>query len=220
MALTYVPATGRGTRAMTLSTGSVAAGCARHPWRTIGAWIVLTVFAVVSIATLLGGSLTTEGSPTNNPESERAEDARLAAFQGRRNVGHRHRRHPLRAVHRRLDTVQRLRAASQGRRLHLRARHDAHLPRRLGYESRLEDRHATIVPVALSDDDETEALVTRSRRSTRRLRGVGHGRGDARPRLQSPLARGLNGELKFGLPAALIIPLLVFGAVVAGRCRC
>jgi hypothetical protein len=46
---------------MTLSTGSLAAACARHPWRTIAAWIVLTVLAVVSIATLLGGSLTTEG---------------------------------------------------------------------------------------------------------------------------------------------------------------
>ena len=29
-----------------------------------------------------------------------------------------------------------------------------------------------------------------------------------------------SGELQFGLPAALIILLLVFGAVVAGSCRC
>ena len=36
--------------------------------------------AIVTIAALLGGSLTTEGHPTNNPESERAADARLAAF--------------------------------------------------------------------------------------------------------------------------------------------
>src|SRR4030095_11161823 len=65
---------------MRLSTGSVAAASARHPWRAIGAWIGVTILAVVAIATLLGGSLTTEGSPTNNPESERADDARLAAF--------------------------------------------------------------------------------------------------------------------------------------------
>ena len=37
------------------------------------------VLAVVVIVTFLG-DLTTEGAPTNNPESERAEDARLAAF--------------------------------------------------------------------------------------------------------------------------------------------
>ena len=43
-----------------------------HPWRTIGAWVVVTVLAMVTIVTLLGGSLTTEGAPTNNPESERA----------------------------------------------------------------------------------------------------------------------------------------------------
>ena len=40
----------------------------------------VVILAVVAIVTLLGGSLTTEGAPTNNPESERAEDARFEAF--------------------------------------------------------------------------------------------------------------------------------------------
>ena len=65
---------------MKLSTGYVAAASARHAWRTIGAWVIVVVLAVAAIATLLGGSLTTDGAPTNNPESERAEDIRLAAF--------------------------------------------------------------------------------------------------------------------------------------------
>jgi uncharacterized membrane protein YdfJ with MMPL/SSD domain len=65
---------------MRLSTGSLAAASARHPQRTIGAWIVVAVLAIAAIVTLLGGSLSTEGSPTNNPESERADDVRLAAF--------------------------------------------------------------------------------------------------------------------------------------------
>jgi hypothetical protein len=63
-----------------LPTGSLAAASARHPWRTLGAWTVVAVLAMVAIVLLLGGSLTTEGKPTNNPESERADAVRRAAF--------------------------------------------------------------------------------------------------------------------------------------------
>ncbi len=34
---------------------------------TIGAWVAVTVAAIAAIVALLGGSLTTEGEPTNNP---------------------------------------------------------------------------------------------------------------------------------------------------------
>ena len=63
---------------MRLSTQALAAASARHPWRAIGAWVGVTVLAIVAIAMFL--SLTTEGNPTNNQESQRAEDAELAAF--------------------------------------------------------------------------------------------------------------------------------------------
>src|SRR5262245_44256640 len=53
---------------------------ARHPWRTIAAWVAAVVVAGVAIGALLGGALTTEGNPTNNPQSERAKDALSAAF--------------------------------------------------------------------------------------------------------------------------------------------
>ena len=65
---------------MRLSTKALASASARHPWTTIGAWIAVMVLAILTIAMLLGDSLTTEGAPTNNPESERADDARFAAF--------------------------------------------------------------------------------------------------------------------------------------------
>ena len=65
---------------MKLSTRTLAATSARHPWRTLGAWTIVAVLAIVAIVLLLGGSLTTEGKPTNNPESERADEVRLAAF--------------------------------------------------------------------------------------------------------------------------------------------
>src|SRR4029453_5575052 len=63
---------------MRLSTQALAAAGARHPWRVVGAWVIVMVLAIVAIVTFL--SLTTEGNPTNNPESQRAEDAALAAF--------------------------------------------------------------------------------------------------------------------------------------------
>ena len=56
----------------------LASTSARHPWRTISAWAAVTVLAIAAVVTLLG--LTTEGAPTNNPESERADEVRLAAF--------------------------------------------------------------------------------------------------------------------------------------------
>ena len=63
---------------MKLSTELLASSSARHPWRTIGAWAAVTVLAMAAVVMLLG--LTTEGAPTNNPESERADEVRLAAF--------------------------------------------------------------------------------------------------------------------------------------------
>src|SRR5262245_55506502 len=57
---------------MKLSVKTLALVSARHPWRTIFAWVVLVVVAVLAIGALLGGALTTEGNPTNNPESQRA----------------------------------------------------------------------------------------------------------------------------------------------------
>ena len=60
----------------------LAVTSARHLRRTLGAWIAVCVLAVVAIGGLLGGALTTEGKPTNNPQSERALDALRPAFPG------------------------------------------------------------------------------------------------------------------------------------------
>jgi uncharacterized membrane protein YdfJ with MMPL/SSD domain len=205
---------------MKLSTGSLAAASARHPGRTIGAWIVVIVLATAAIVALLGGSLTTEGSPTNNPESERADDVRLAAFPA----------DPatsvsdivvIRSDEYTVDSPQfktfvrgfvddgKITALAHGR-TYLDSANG-------GLVS--QDRHATIVPVALFDDDETDALVDKVEAvddggafavSVTGTETLDH---DFNLLSQEDLE---NGELKFGLPAALIVLLLVFGAVVAG----
>src|SRR5215510_12337527 len=52
---------------MTLSIQPLALASGRHPWRTIVAWVAAVVVATVAISSLLGGALTTEGNPTNDP---------------------------------------------------------------------------------------------------------------------------------------------------------
>jgi uncharacterized membrane protein YdfJ with MMPL/SSD domain len=205
---------------MTLSTTSLASASARHPWKAIGAWIVVTVLAIVAIVTLLGGSLTTEGAPTNNPESERADDARLAAFPPDRSTA------STDVVVIRSDAYAvdspRFKAfvrdfVDDGEITAL-GRANTYLDQpSAGLVSA--DRHATIVPVALRDDDETEALVEKVEAidgdGAFAVSVTGEETLDYDFNLLSQEDLE-NGELKFGLPAALVVLLLVFGTVVAG----
>jgi RND superfamily putative drug exporter len=52
---------------------SVARACARHPKRTLAAWAVVLMLSGVMTALFLGGSLTSEDHFTSNPESARAD---------------------------------------------------------------------------------------------------------------------------------------------------
>jgi putative drug exporter of the RND superfamily len=202
-----------------LSTSGLASSSARHPWRVLVAWLVVTIAAGVAIATLLGGSLTTEGRPTNDPESLAAEEARFEAFPP----------DPARAFSDLLIVrseehtvdapqfeafVRQFAAAAAVGSLDVGRSYFA-----TGDETLVsEDRHATLVPILLAEDD-TEALVGHVESVDEggafsvALTGdetVAH---DQNLLAQEDLEKG---ELQFGLPAALIILLLVFGAVVAG----
>jgi uncharacterized membrane protein YdfJ with MMPL/SSD domain len=202
---------------MRLSTRALAGASARHPWRTLGAWLVATVLAFVAIASLLGGSLTTEGEPTNRPQSERANEARLVAFPSAETAARdivviRSEQYTVDAPEFE-DFVRRFVADDEITAL-TRAR--TYLDDAAGFVS--EDRHATIVPIALVSDDETEALVEK-------IEGLEDGAFGVAVTGEETLDYDFNllsqedlenGELRFGLPAALIVLLLVFGAVVAG----
>jgi uncharacterized membrane protein YdfJ with MMPL/SSD domain len=205
---------------MRFATGRLAAAGARHPWRVLGAWTAVAVAAVIVIVVFLPGSLTTEGAPTNNPESEQADDARLAAFPP----------DPstavsdvvvIRSEQYTVDSPQfeaYVRSFVDGGGITALALARTYLDDG-GGALVSEDRHATIVPVALFDDDETEALVEK-------VEAVDEGgafavsvTGDETLDHDFDLLSQEdleNGELKFGLPIALIVLLLVFGAVVAG----
>ena len=64
-------------------TQKLAVLCARHPWRTIVAWIGAIVVAVVLVGGLLGDGLTSDGYVTNDPESLRGYDLLAERFPDR-----------------------------------------------------------------------------------------------------------------------------------------
>jgi putative drug exporter of the RND superfamily len=205
---------------MKLSTQTLAAVSARHPWRTIGSWIVVTCLALVAIGVLLGGSLTTEGEPTNNPESKRALDAREHAFPADPRTAAtdivvvRSDRYTVDSPQfesfvRRLASGSDTRALGQARTYLTDAS-----PTLVS-----EDRHATMIPIAIFDEDEAESVVDAVESADTdaafavAVTGEETLDHDFNLLSQEDLE---SGELQFGLPAALIILLLVFGAVVAG----
>src|SRR5918992_1742848 len=55
-------------------TERLARVCAGRPWRTLAAWLLAVVLAVVAVGAFLGGALSTEARVTNDPESLRAYD--------------------------------------------------------------------------------------------------------------------------------------------------
>jgi len=50
----------------------IARACARHPWRTLSAWALLLVCAAAVTVLYLGGALSSQQHFTNDPESSRA----------------------------------------------------------------------------------------------------------------------------------------------------
>jgi putative drug exporter of the RND superfamily len=201
----------------------VALASARHPRRTIGAWVVAMLIAFVAIGTLLGGALTTEGKPTNNPQSERAKDVREAAFPAGSSAGItdivviRSSRYTVesqqfRAVVGTLAGEVRDAKGVKGVRTYL-TTHDPSLVSK--------DRHATMLQLAMPNEsssgiDDVISAVRRADASpafavtVTGQRTVNH---DFNKLSEDDLR---SGELEFGLPAALIVLLLVFGTVVAG----
>jgi uncharacterized membrane protein YdfJ with MMPL/SSD domain len=198
----------------------LARACGAHPWRTLGCWLFVVVAAAVAIAGLFG-DLTTEGHPTNNPESERAAAAARQAIPPT----------PENFVtdiiivrsQRYIVSSPQFRAFVEGLLAEETERAGAVVARTF-YTTRdpaLSSRegHATAALIAIPDSDRAADAVA-----------VVDGR-DADPDFEAAITgdqtvdndfnelsqRDLEeGELRFGLPAALVVLLLVFGAVVAG----
>jgi len=183
----------------------------RHPWRAILAWVGAIVVALALAATLLPGNLTTEGHVTGSPESTRAERLFFSRFPADKNA---------------VDELVVVRSAT------LTAREPAF--RQFGARLLAQARATGVVfrerVLAVSKDDHAVLIGIQRKADVDKLLPVIE-RADGQDGFQvamtgeGTLDHDFNevsqhdlesGELKFGLPAALIILLLVFGAVVAG----
>ncbi|MEZ4507162.1 MAG: MMPL family transporter [Thermomicrobiales bacterium] len=56
------------------STAKISASSARHPWRTIGVWLAMLVAGAICAGIFLSGALTTEVRLLDNPESNQGRD--------------------------------------------------------------------------------------------------------------------------------------------------
>jgi uncharacterized membrane protein YdfJ with MMPL/SSD domain len=192
-------------------TERLARATSRHPWRALGAWFGAIVVALALSVLFLPGNLTTNGHVTGNPESKQAEDLFSQRFPPDKNgvdeliV--------VRSPTRRVDEpafrafVRRLDVEGQATGVVHRA-----FPLQVST-----DRHALLIGVQRKTD--VDKLLDVVQRNDGRdgftvvMTGEGTLDHDFNDLSQHDLK---SGELQFGLPAALIILILVFGAVVAG----
>ena len=192
-------------------TERLARDSSRHPWRTLGAWLAAIVLGVALSALLLPGNLTTEGHVTGSPESAKAErlfeqrfppdprgvDELIVVRSATRTVGD---------------------SAFKGFLGQLRTQAEATGVVHRAFPLQVSrDRHAVLIGVQRKDD--VDRLYDLVERTDGRdgfsvvMTGEGTLDKDFNELSQHDLK---SGELQVGLPAALVILLLVFGAVVAG----
>ena len=201
-------------------TERIARACAAHPWWTLLAWGVALVAAVAALALVLT-ELTTEGEGTNNPESTRAADRLGGGFPPDPSsvvtdvIVVRSDRYTVDDAQFRSFVERHYQEAqATGAIVSARTYYEAKDPSLVS-----RDRHATLVPAFIADADEAEAVVDVVSRA------------DADPSFEAGITGSetrdadfnhlsetdlREGELQFGLPAALVVLLLVFGTVVAG----
>src|SRR6266516_2448877 len=191
-------------------TERLARSCSRHPWRTMLAWLGAIVVALVFSVLFLPGNLTTNGHVTGSPESKQAEDlfGRLPYDKNsvddlvvvrspRRTVGD----PGFRSFLQKLDTQAKATGV-------------AYRERPLGVSK---DRHTVLIGIQRQAD--VDKLLSLVQREDGRdgfqvvMTGEGTLDHDFNDLSQHDLK---SGELQIGLPAALVILILVFGAVVAG----
>ncbi|MFL5902575.1 MAG: MMPL family transporter [Solirubrobacteraceae bacterium] len=190
-----------------------------RPRRVLATWALLALFGLVAIGGLLGSALTDKGAVTNNPESHQAKELIDSRLPGRTKVDE------VVIVRSERAQVSDAAFAARVRSLVAEARRAGgirSIRSYLGPGGALlvsRDRHATIVPVVLADpaSDSVHDLIAIVQRSDGQGGFAVHITGEhtAGHDFSEVSASDLStGELQFGLPAALIVLLLVFGTVV------
>ncbi|HEY4346893.1 MAG TPA: MMPL family transporter, partial [Gaiellaceae bacterium] len=192
-------------------TERLARVSSRHPWRVLLGWLGAIVVALGLAVTLLPGNLTTNGHVTGSPESAQAERIFARDFPpDRRGVDE------LIVVRSPAQTV----AAPDFRRfvaaLLVRAKATG-VVHRAAPLAASRDRHAVLIGIQRQADVDKLLPVVEHSNGVGGFSVVMTGEGTLDHDFNDLSQHDLkSGELEFGLPAALIVLLIVFGAVVAG----
>ena len=190
-----------------------------HPWRVVTAWGLILAASVVAIGTLLGSAFTSDGSITTNPDSARAEQVIADNFSQADRIDDA-------VVIYSADLtsddpefkafVAEVRSSIEA----TGATQTVRDPYAADQSGISEDGHAAVVTLVLGHDPETgiveviDEVVAADAAAGFEvdITGVNTLDHDFTELSESDLT---NGELKFGLPAAMIVLVLVFGALVA-----
>ena len=210
--------------AFSLSPTSLARGSARHPWRVVGIWVVLLVTSFMLIGNFLPDALTTDAKVTNNPDSavgqKLLEDRLRGPFKANEaviiksdviTVDNPEFRHKVEDI---LGKINALGPEIIASATSFYESGDANLVSA--------DRNATLIPITMAgsidDANENVAEVVSIVDGADKAEGfqvlvtgystIGH---DFNTAAEKDLARSEYGPL----PLALIILVLVFGAVIA-----
>jgi RND superfamily putative drug exporter len=193
-------------------TARLARRCAARPRLTLALWGVAVLIALVLVATSLHG-LSSQGNVEGNPESTKAKDAIAQAFPG---VVASEKQDVIVATSSRytVDSPQ-FRAFARRLQAALAATGEVRGAREVAVSR---DGHSALVSVQIRSDSgaqPVEQVVEDASAPTFEVGITGfHSTGyDFGKQSQTDLEKG---ELAFGLPAALIVLVLVFGAVFAG----
>jgi RND superfamily putative drug exporter len=208
---------------VSLTTESLARASSRRPWLTLGIWVLVIIAAGITSSRLLAGALTTDVAFTNQPEAKRAADLVEARF-GNPGVTE------LFIMDSPTLTVDDGRFQAEVRALQAEAQdlagedlisvvtfYDTKDPSLVS-----EDRHTTLVPVVFKEAEVLADYLP----EVRELAESGSRAGDFRTQsfgaitieddfstiAEEDLATGES----FGIIVALIVLVIVFGAVVAG----
>ena len=204
------------------STAGLARLSARRPWRTVGLWLMVLVLAGISASTL-NDALTTEQRFLNNPESQKGAELLEDRLRGEKPITE---TIVIRSERANVDDAA-FQATVEGLVSELKAVPDLTRSVVSYYSTNnpalvSEDRHSTIVSVVLNGNlDEAIARVPDYQAALASAQKIGdyqvYSVGDAT--LSETFERISEEDLAkgeaIGLPVAILILIVVFGALVA-----
>jgi RND superfamily putative drug exporter len=206
---------GTGRRGM---TERLARACARRPWRVLAGWVVVVAASAVVIASLLGNALTNEADVMTQTDSRRADELLAARMGGEPEATE------VVVVRSATLTVDDPAFRGEVQRLRQAFLATGELDAAAAATAEVEDlpvsadRHAMLIPLAMRGDDVepiVELVEAADDRGGFNVEIVGEQTADRD--FEELSGQDLReGELSIGLPAALVVLLLVFGSLVAG----